>query len=101
LYRGSILDLKVLNLEFSSKTTFVDRLTDILQGPDFCSDINLDFDCISDLLDKLEDDLSYVLEYPYIDKHYRDSYYCYHSAKFEELARVHNPATLEHEIRNT
>lgn len=28
-----------------------------------------------------------MVEYPYIDKHYRDSYYAYHSAKLERLGR--------------
>lgn len=42
---------------------------------------------VSRLLDELRDDLYLVIEYPYVDKFYRDSYYNYYSSKHNNYQR--------------
>ncbi|GHU51017.1 hypothetical protein FACS1894200_10840 [Spirochaetia bacterium] len=42
---------------------------------------------VHQLVDKLIDNIAFVLEYPYVDRHYRDNYYSYHAAKFSKIAR--------------
>jgi hypothetical protein len=96
------MNLKVLGLQFASKCTILLDLEELLQTPVFCGKVHLTVDRIEHLIEKLNDEVSFVLEFPYIDKHYRDSYYCYHAAKFEDLARdcirVH---LFEGDIKNT
>ena len=62
-------------------------LNNILQQPAFCNNKPVAFQRIGKLLSSLNDNLSYIIEYPYIDSHYRDCYYFYHAAKFEKLPR--------------
>lgn len=62
-------------------------LKKILQTPVFCGNIPVDFHRISNLLKALKDEISFVVEFPYTDTHYRDCYYFYHAAKFENLPR--------------
>jgi hypothetical protein len=69
------------------KNTLMEELRDILQMPQFCDEQVIYFNLIARLLKTLEDNIAFVIEYPYVDRHYRDSYYCYHSAKFKELSR--------------
>lgn len=53
----------------------------------------ISFKRIENLLNDLESDISFLIEYPYIDKHYRDSFYFYYSSKFLDytrfVARIH------------
>jgi hypothetical protein len=45
--------------------------------PDFCGQEPQGFEQIDDLLAKLMDDTSFVIEFPYVDRHYRDTYYSF------------------------
>lgn len=42
---------------------------------------------IKNLLDSLIDDIQLEIEYPYVDSHYRDSYYLYYSRKLSDYKR--------------
>jgi hypothetical protein len=83
----SKMNFKVIDVEFATKADFLKILQTILKKPAFCDNAPLDLERIEILLKQFTDDISFVIEYPYIDKHYRDSYYCYHSAKFKKIAR--------------
>lgn len=58
-----------------------------MQTPQFCGKNTIDLRQIRDLLEELEDNISYVFEFPYVDRHYRDTFYVYYSAKHEEFYR--------------
>jgi hypothetical protein len=45
------------------------------------------FKRIETLTAKLMDELSFVIEYPYVDRHYRDTYYSLYSSKFVQIDR--------------
>ena len=62
-------------------------LRKILESQFFCGSIAVDFHRISTLLGSLNDNLSFFVEFPYTDSHYRDCYYFYHAAKFVDLPR--------------
>lgn len=42
---------------------------------------------IEDLLNEISDNVSFLLEFPYIDEHFRDCYYSYHAEKFQTISR--------------
>jgi hypothetical protein len=42
---------------------------------------------VNELLLNLEDNLSFLIEFPYVDKHYRDTYYSFHSSKFANIGK--------------
>jgi hypothetical protein len=42
---------------------------------------------IEKLLLQLRDDIWFVLEFPYVDSHYRDNYYAYYASKFKNVDR--------------
>jgi len=79
---------KFINIDFaSSRDVFMAKLKEIMQTPQFCGDKAIDFGRIDKLTGELEDNISYVFELPYVDRHYRDTFYFYHSAKHEEFYR--------------
>jgi hypothetical protein len=45
------------------------------------------FERIERLIDSLKDEISLFLEYPYVDRYYRDTYYMYFSSKFKTIER--------------
>jgi hypothetical protein len=45
------------------------------------------FSLVERLTEKLEDNITFVTEFPYVDRHYRDTYYSYFSSKFIETGR--------------
>lgn len=47
-----------------------------------------DFSRIDNLLSKLKDTLVFYIESPYIDSHYRDTYYSYYASKFQDYERT-------------
>lgn len=65
----------------------IDKLKNILQRPDFCDKIPPKLERVGKLLSCLRDDLWFLAEFPYIDRHYRDTYYSFHSAKFKKMGR--------------
>jgi len=79
---------QVITIDFAgSKDTFIQKLKEIMQTSQFCGKNTIDLRRIHELLGKLEDNISYVFEFPYVDRHYRDTFYVYHSAKHEEFYR--------------
>jgi len=48
---------------------------------------------VDELTAKLKDNLTFIIECPYVDRHYRDTYYSYYSSKFvftrRDCLRVH------------
>lgn len=76
-----------VDIQICKKDTLVSTLTQILQNPDYCGNQKINTRLISNLISVFIDTIVFVIEYPYVDKHYRDSYYTYHSAKLEHLGR--------------
>jgi len=77
-----------ITIDFAgSKNVFMQKLREIMKNPQFCGKNTIDLRRIQDLLEKLEDNISYVFEFPYVDRHYRDTFYVYYSAKHEEFYR--------------
>jgi hypothetical protein len=70
-----------------NKQNLTYNLEDILQHPDFCDKISPKLGRVDELLSCLRDDLWFLAEFPYIDRHYRDTYYSFHSAKFRKMGR--------------
>jgi len=61
------------------------RNCNLFKGCDSLKGCN--FRRINKLLSDLKDPLSFLIEYPYIDKHYRDTYYSFHSSKFANIGK--------------
>lgn len=76
-----------IDIQICDKDTLVSTLKQILQEPDYCGNQEINTDRILELIDAFVDTAVFVIEHPYVDKHYRDSYYTYHSAKLERLGR--------------
>ena len=77
-----------ISIDFAgTKKVLMVKLKDIMQTPQFCGDVLIDFRRIIKLLNELADNIFYVFEYPYVDRHYRDTFYTYHAAKHEEFYR--------------
>jgi len=79
---------KFIHFDYAaSRHGFMTKLREIMKAPQFCGEKVIDFKRIQRLLVELEDNISYVFEYPYVDRHYRDTFYFYHSTKHEEFHR--------------
>jgi hypothetical protein len=77
-----------INIDFAdSKKVFMLKLREIMQTSQFCGKNIIKLKRIQELLGNLEDNISYVFEFPYVDRHYRDTFYVYYSAKHEEFYR--------------
>lgn len=73
-------NLENLTISYASK----DSLIECIRGQ---FDSVFDFARVEKLLSKLKDGLSFYIEAPYIDSHYRDTYYSYYAAKFQNYER--------------
>jgi hypothetical protein len=71
----------------SNKIGFKAKLITMLGDIGFYDHISEKLRRIDNLLSSLKDDVWFFAEYPYIDRHYRDTYYSFHSAKFRETKR--------------
>jgi hypothetical protein len=77
-----------IGIDFAgSKNVFMLKLREIMQTPQFCGENAIELKRIHELLQELEDNISYVFEFPYVDRHYRDTFYVYYSAKHDEFYR--------------
>ena len=76
-----------LNVSFVNKDELIPELKKILQGDDFCGEEPLVPKQLNKLMANLRDDIQFVLESPYVDRHYRDTYYSFHSSKFKRTGR--------------
>jgi hypothetical protein len=79
--------MEFLGVEIADKQSLTDKIITILQSPYYCGDVFLKLNRVNDLLNILIDDIFFVLEYPYVDRHFRDNYYSYHAAKFQMIGR--------------
>jgi hypothetical protein len=79
--------MKYLGIKISNKLSLANEITSILKSPYYCGDALPKLKRVNDLLNTLKDDISFVLEYPYVDRHFRDNYYSYHAAKFQKIGR--------------
>ena len=75
-----------LGYDASTKTDFTEKMQKILELPDFRA-ANPNLERGGNLLSQLKDGGSFLLEYPYIDRHYRNTYYSFHSSKFMATGR--------------
>jgi len=76
-----------LNVSSLDKIDLIPNLLEILEGVDFCGQRPSVYSRLENLLKRLKDDVCFVLEYPYVDRHYRDTYYSYYSSKFKKIGR--------------
>lgn len=83
--------IMVSNIEyvFSDSTDIIDVLIESIDEyffKDVFSDIDLEH-TLSEYLDELRDDLYFLVEFPYVDKVYRNSYYHYYASKHSAYQR--------------
>jgi hypothetical protein len=71
----------------ANKNDLLNKLQNLLKFPDFCGQEASGTDRLKLLLTKFNNDVRFVIESPYVDRHYRDTYYSYHSSKFRKTGR--------------
>ena len=79
--------LMFLDISVACKNTLKEKLLSNLKKPDFCGQEPRGFEQVEILSAKLTDDISFVIEAPYVDRHYRDTYYSFYSSKFVKIGR--------------
>ena len=87
-----------LNISFSNKKNLISNLFEILKDADFCGQEPAVYSRLQKLLDSLKDDVWFVLESPYVDRHYRDTYYSYYSSRFKKIGRDCIRVNIFHEM---
>ena len=76
-----------LNVTIVNKDELIPKLKDILKDDAFCGEEPSVPKQLKELVVNLRDDVQFVLESPYVDRHYRDTYYSFHSSKFKKTGR--------------
>jgi len=76
-----------LNITFVNKDELLPELIKILQKEEFCGEEPSIPKKLKDLIANIKDDVQFVLESPYVDRHYRDTYYSFHASKFKKTGR--------------
>jgi len=72
----------------ANKEDLISKLQQILKFKDFCGQESPDTERLTFLLEKrFNEKVKFVIEFPYVDRHYRDTYYSFHSAKFNKTGR--------------
>ena len=82
--------LKQVNLVVwpANKEDLISKLQEILKYNDFCGQESPDTERLTPLLkERLNNHVRFVIEFPYVDRHYRDTYYSFHSSKFKKIGR--------------
>jgi hypothetical protein len=79
--------MQQVNIDFADNNTILEKVKTLLQTPQFCGERLLNLKRIARLLNELNTNITFIIEYPYVDSHYRDTFYFYHSAKFMEYYR--------------
>ncbi|MCL2211255.1 MAG: hypothetical protein FWB95_04980 [Treponema sp.] len=72
------------------KSEFITTLSKFFNNDDDDDFSNLKFlvpSQLNTLLERLKDNIWFITERPYVDKHYRDTYYAFHSSKFYKIGR--------------
>jgi len=85
--------VELLDLITASKNTLKEELFSLLKMPDFGGREPDLFRLVDNLIIELIENISFLIEFPYVDRHYRDTYYSFHSSKLKgierECIRVH------------
>ena len=76
-----------LNVIIVNKGELIPKLKEILQKDEFCGEEPSVPKQLKELVVNLRGDVLFALEYPYVDRHYRDTYYSFHSSKFKKTGR--------------
>jgi hypothetical protein len=76
-----------LNVLIVDKRGLLHELKKILETDDYCGHETPDDDHLPNLLKNLKPNVWFTLEFPYVDKHYRDTYYSFHSSKYHKIGR--------------
>jgi len=71
----------------AAKDDLISKLQNILKYPDFCGQESPATERLTSLLKKLSNNVRFIIEFPYVDRHYRDTYYSFHSSKFNKIGR--------------
>ena len=79
--------LGFIDISFIRKDELILKLKEIFNDDDFGGLAFLIPSQLDDLLKRLKDNTWFVTERPYVDKHYRDTYYSFHSSKFIKTGR--------------
>ena len=79
--------MQLLSTIAASKGTLKREIFSLLKLPDFTGKEPDLFSLVEALLTKLIDDISFLIEHFYVDRHFRDTYYSFFSSKFEEIDR--------------
>ena len=76
-----------LKVSFVNKDELIPKLKEILKASDFCDEEPSIPEQLEKLIANFKKDIQFVLESPYVDRHYRDTYYSFHSSKFKKTGR--------------
>jgi hypothetical protein len=80
--------LDYLDVVFTCKNDFISKLGDIYKDDDDFGNLELLIPSqLKGLLERLKDNIWFVIEHPYVDRHYRDTYYTFFSSKFKKIGR--------------
>ena len=82
--------LGYIDVTFFRKNELIPELNEYFNNDDDDDFSNLKFlvpSQLNTLLRRLKENIWFVTEHPYVDKHYRDTYYTFHSSKFFKTGR--------------
>jgi len=80
--------LDYLDVSFVCKDEFISKLENIYKDDDDFGDLEfLVPSQLKELLKRLKENVWFVIERPYVDRHYRDTYYTFFSSKFKKTGR--------------
>jgi len=80
--------LGYIDITFIQKNKLIPKLHEIFNDDDDFGDLKFLIPSqLDNLLKKLKDNIWFVIERPYVDRHYRDTYYTFHSSKFFKTGR--------------
>jgi hypothetical protein len=80
--------LDFLDVSFVCKDGFISKLQEIYKDDDDFGNMKLLIPSQLDgLLKQLKQNIWFVIERPYVDRHYRDTYYTFFSSKFKKTGR--------------
>jgi len=78
--------MSLIQCMISTKEDCVDDILDLIKEVYKKQDVDVENN-IANLIEPLKDELFFCIEYPYVDKFYRDTYYTYFSSKHNEYPR--------------
>jgi hypothetical protein len=80
--------LDFVEVSFICKGNFIPKLQDIFKDDDDFGNFRLLMPSIlNNLLERLKENVWFVIERPYVDRHFRDTYYSFFSSKFKKIGR--------------